>query len=34
MFYHAQRMDREDIFDNGVRAIVFGEGLKLDFNKI
>lgn len=34
MFHHAQRMDRESIFDNGVRAIVFGEGLKLDFNKI
>lgn len=34
MFHHAQRMDRENIFDNGVRAIVFGEGMKIDFSKL
>jgi hypothetical protein len=34
MVSHALRMDTSDIFDNGVRAIVFGEGLKIDFSKV
>ncbi len=34
MMYHANRLDRQELFEQGVRAIVFNEGIKIDFSKL